>query len=410
MAKRTPQPQIMLKPKKAFLVSCLALMPGLAGLSGCGFFPPLNQCTTNCTTATNFMYVSNQTDTTASPASVAGFSLTTTTTAATSTTPATSTLSLAVTPGSAYALGYVPTSMAITPGNNFLYVGALTGGIYLYAINSDGSITLQNNSQPVASGLIPSAMKVDATGAWLIVTTASLATTSASMVVYSIASTTGLLTVIGNPLALPVGISNRMTIAPNNVNVFVTLGTGGTASLTFDATSGALTYQAALKPLTTVNAAVGVTTDPSSVYVFITETGTGGVRVLTIGTNGALAEVAGSPFATGTGPAGVLVDTTGSYVYVTNRTSNTISGYVLAANGTLTAISGSPFATGTTPVDLVEDSTNTYVGVVCNGGGQDLEVYSFDATTGGKLDAAANATTGTDPTLASAIVATLPAS
>jgi 6-phosphogluconolactonase len=130
--------------------------------------------------------------------------------------------------------------------------------------------------------------------------------------------------------------------------------------------------------------------------------------VFSIGMTGALTEVTGSPFAAGTGPSGVLVDSTGAYVYVTNSGTgaNSISGYVLAANGTLTPIAGSPFATGTTPVDIAEDSTGKYVGVVCNGGGQDLEVYSFDATTGGALDAAANATTGTDPTLPIAIAVT----
>jgi len=151
---------------------------------------------------------------------------------------------------------------------------------------------------------------------------------------------------------------------------------------------------------------VGVTTNSTSTYVFVTETAINAVRVLSIGTNGALTEVSGSPFATGVGPSGVLVNANGSYVYVINQTDNTISGFVLAANGTLTEISGSPFATGTTPVDIAEDSTDTYVGVVCNGGGHDLEVYSFDATTGGVLDSAGSATTGTDPTLPIAIVAT----
>jgi DNA-binding beta-propeller fold protein YncE len=167
-----------------------------------------------------------------------------------------------------------------------------------------------------------------------------------------------------------------------------------------------LTYQAILAPKSAQGAAVGVTTNPTSTYAFVTETAISAVRVLSIGTNGALTEVAGSPFATGAGPSGVLVNADGSYVYVTNSTDDTISGFVLAANGSLTSISGSPFSTGTTPVDIAEDSTGTYVGVVCNGGGQDLEVYSFDATTGGALDAAANATTGTDPTLPIAIVAT----
>jgi 6-phosphogluconolactonase (cycloisomerase 2 family) len=383
----------------------LIAAPISIGLTGCGFFPPLNQCTSDCTTSTDFMYVANSSNTTASPASIAGFSLTTTTVAATATTAASSTLMLAITPNSAYKLGFVPTAIAITPGNKYLYVGALTGGIYLYAINSDGSITLQNNSTAVASGIV-SSMKVDSTGAWLIVANASIATAKAQMSVYSIASTTGLLTSSGNLLVSKAGASNRMTIAPNNTNVFVTLGTGGTEALTFNATTGALTDVGNLATLGTAYADQGVAVNPASTYAFVTETGSAGVRVLTIGANGGLTEVSGSPFQTGLGPSGVLVDSSGSYVYVTNQTDDTISGFVLAANGTLTEISGSPFSTGTTPVDIAEDATKTYVGVVCNGGGQDLEVYSFDATTGGKLDAAANATTGTDPTLPIAIAAT----
>ena len=315
----------------------LAVAPGLIAVStGCGFFPPLNKCTSDCTTATNFMYVANTTNTTSSPPSIAGFSLTTTTTAATSTAAATSTLSLAVTPNSAYALGYIPSAMTITPNNTYLYVASLTGGIYLYVINSDGSITEQNNGTPVASGFlgtIASSIQVDATGAYLIVAGASTATTAASVTVYSIASTTGLLTSLGNLTLSKLGASNRLMIAPSNANVFLTLQTGGTEAFTFNAATGALTDVGNLPVLASTNADQDVTTNPTSTLAFITETGTAGVRVLTIGANGALTEVSGSPFAAGTGPTAVLVDATGSYVYVTNRTANTISGYVLAANG-----------------------------------------------------------------------------
>jgi 6-phosphogluconolactonase (cycloisomerase 2 family) len=287
-----------------------------------------------------------------------------------------------------------------------MYVGSLTGGIYLYAINSDGSITLQNNSTAVASGII-SSMQVDSTGAWLIVTNASISTANAQLVVYAIASTTGLLTATGNPLTVSKpGASNGMFIAPSNTNVFVALGTGGTEALTFNATTGVLSDVGNLATLGTAFADKNVAVDPSSTYAFITETGSG-VRVLQIGTNGGLTEISGSPFSAGTGPAGVLVDASGSYVYVTDQTNSTIHEYTLTAKtGTLTEVTGSPLATGTTPVNLVEDSTKTYIGVVCNGGGKDLEVYSFDATTLGALDAAASATTGTDPTLPVAIAAT----
>ncbi len=400
----------MLKLLKMTCLLVLTLSPGLAMLTtGCGkFFPPLTPtCTTDCTTATNFMYVANSSNTVASPASIAGFSLTTTTIAATATTAASSALTLAVTPSSAYTLGFIPTAMAITPANTFLYVSSLTGGIYLYAINSDGSITLQNNSQPVASGSIVSAMKADSTGSWLIVANASLSTTQSVMTVYSIASATGLLTSSGSLSVAKAGSANRMVIAPSNANVYLTLGTGGTEAFSFNATTGVLGDIGNLAPLTTANADQGIAVDPNSAFVLVTETGASAVRVLSIGTTGTLNEVAGSPFKTGLGPSAVLVDSTASYVYVTNQTDDTISAFVLAANGTLTAVSGSPFDTGTTPIDIAEDASKTYVGVVCNGGGQDLEIYSFDATTGGKLDAAANATTGTDPTLPIAIAATV---
>src|SRR5271170_3803033 len=395
---------------KKFRAVTLVLAPCLAAVStGCGFFPPLNQCTTNCTTTTDFMYVANTSNSAASPPSIAGFSLTTTTTAATSTTAATTTLSLAATPGSAYSLGYIPSTMAINPANTRLYVASLTGGIYLYVINSNGSITVQNNGTAVATGFIASSLQVDTTGAYLIVSGASLSTTNAVVYVYSIASTTGLLTAVGHLTVSKPGASNRLAIAPSNTNVFLTLGTGGTEVFTFNATTGVLSDIGNVAVLAAgTNADRNVTTNPTSTFALVTETGTAGVRVFSIGMTGALTEVTGSPFAAGTGPSGVLVDSTGAYVYVTNSGTgaNSISGYVLAANGTLTPITGSPFATGTTPVDIAEDASGKYVGVVCNGGGQDLEVYSFDATTGGALDAAANATTGTDPTLPIAIVAT----
>jgi 6-phosphogluconolactonase len=394
---------------KKFRAVTLVLAPCLAAVStGCGFFPPLNSCsnTSGCTTSTDFMYVANTSNSAASPPSVAGFSLTTTTVAATSTTAATTTLSLATTPASAYSLGFIPSAMTINPANTYLYVASLTGGIYLYVINSNGSITVQNNGTAVASGFIASSLQVDTTGGFLIVSGASLNTTNAVVYLYSIASTTGLLTATGHLTVSKPGASNRLAIAPSGTSVFLTLGTGGTEAFTFVSTTGVLTDVGNLATLAATNADQDVTTNPSSTFAVVTETGTAGVRVLSIGTTGALTEVSGSPFAAGTGPTGVLVDSSGSYVYVTNRTDNTVSGFVLAANGTLTEITGSPFATGTTPIDIAEDASGKYVGVVCNGGGQDLEVYSFDATTLGALDAAANATTGTDPTLPIAIAAT----
>jgi hypothetical protein len=79
----------------------------------------------------------------------------------------------------------------------------------------------------------------------------------------------------------------------------------------------------------------------------------------------------------------------------------------LTVSGTaysLTALS-STASTGTSPAGLAEDSTGSVVLLVNSSGGPDLDVYSFDATTPGKLDPALTAATGTDPVGALAIAA-----
>jgi hypothetical protein len=69
----------------------------------------------------------------------------------------------------------------------------------------------------------------------------------------------------------------------------------------------------------------------------------------------------------------------------------------------LTAVN--TIGTGTSPVGLAEESTSTYVLAVNSGGSPDLNSYTFDTTTAGKLDASVTAATGTDPVQAVAIAA-----
>ncbi len=61
----------------------------------------------------------------------------------------------------------------------------------------------------------------------------------------------------------------------------------------------------------------------------------------------------------------------------------------------LTAVSGSPFASGVGVSTVAADSTGKYVLATAQSGSPDLSVYSFDATTAGKLDALTSSATGT---------------
>jgi len=381
---------------------CLLL---LGVTTGCDFFVSQNNCT-DCTTTGDYLYVAN-----GSNAYIAGFSV--------STAGALSVLS-----NSPYNNGVAAQSLAITPTNSFLYV-ATTAGIFCYALSSDGAITVQNGGTAVASDVVATSMQVDSTGSYLLASGIGISLGAQAIGIYSIDTSTGLLTALAHsPLALYTGKATTATvvtptgmlITPNNSYVYVSLGSLGVQVLTLG-TGGALstgTTATFLPPLSTSTspADYGLASNPTSAFLFVAEFNTG-LRVFSIGTNGTLSEVSGSPYTTGTGPTGVILDPTGSYVYVANKGSNNISAFTLTlASGKLAAIAGSPFSSGgQVPIAFVNDNQKKYLAVINNGnngssGNNDLQLFKFDATTDGKLDPVATATTGTDPTAPSAIAAT----
>jgi 6-phosphogluconolactonase len=362
-------------------------MAGLLLLGSCGgkFFPKETGGGGN-TSSGNYLYVANSST---SVSSIAGFTI--------------ANAAVNVLANSPYAVGLPPNALAITPKDTFLYVASLSGGIYAYAINSDGTLSIANSGSPVATGISPIAMKVDPTGQWLLA-----ADLTPSVSVFGIDASTGALTAQGNAVGLDTGTTSNLYITPNGQYVFISLGTGGVDLLTFNATTGVISkLNSILNPKASGYSDQGLASDPNSKYLFVTETGINAVRVLSINATGALlTELATSPVKTGLGPSQVIVTTSGSYVYVTNRTDGTISGFALSANGALTALSGSPYTTGAAPVDITQDKTDAYIAVACAGGNPDMQVFTIDTASPGKLDPLSSKTTGTDPTLASAIVGT----
>jgi 6-phosphogluconolactonase len=377
----------------------------LVGLTSCGgFFVPQ----TNSGGGTNtgdYIYVANSNNT-----YLAGFGLS-------------SAGALSVLNNSPYNNGVAAQSVTVTPANTFLYAGT-TNGIFVYLINSDGSLTVQNSGAATAQDIVATSMQVDSTGGYLLAAGVATSIGAQAIAIYQINTTTGLLTALtGSPLALYTGKAttativtpNDVLITPNNSYVYVSLGSLGVQVLTLG-TGGALSTGSAvtvLPPLSTSTSPsdYGLASDPLSAFLFVAEINTG-LRVFSIGSGGALNEVTGSPYAVGTGPTGVTLDTTGSYVYVANKGSNNISGFLLtAASGKLTAIAGSPFSSGgVLPIAMVNDNTKKYFAVINSGsngssGNSDLQVFKFDATTDGKLDPVSTATTGTDPTNPGAIAA-----
>jgi 6-phosphogluconolactonase len=291
--------------------------------------------------------------------------------------------------------------LAVTPSNTLLYAAVAGSGVYGLSINSGSGVASLINTSALVQDVAPSALVVDPSGKFLLV--AGLADGAAAVGEYAINSDGTLSEVNGSPVSItfPAGTDTTnlsvsgIAVAPNSSYVFVTLGQLGIAPLPFNTSGGLAQNTVLLGPKATSNIAnqdLGVAVNPTSSAFFVGETNVG-VRVFSIGSNNAFTEISGSPFAAGGQPRALAFDGTGDYLYVANASDNTISGYSVLASGSLTALSGSPFSSvGLQPNALVLDQSKKFLIEANLAGSPDVQLFSFDATTAGKLDPGAAAT------------------
>jgi hypothetical protein len=329
-----------------------------------------------------------------------------------------------------YTLASAPSAIAIAPGNGFLYVSTVTG-IYLYTIASGGGLTVGNSGNAISSDEAE-AIAVDTTGSWLI--DAETVTGGVMVNAVSITSTGTLSSTTEETQTFTVANAgvDQMALSGDDAFIFLALGQGGTLIDPF--TSGntnplggkATTVATTTSGASALSVAVGpgsTTTPPSLFYIGETEasSNSGGLRAFDYSAlvSGSTTEISGSPYSSGgLAPSVILPEATGSYVYVASgqgTTSNgVLQGFNIASNTTTspttyTLSSISTVATGIQPAGLAEDSDANFVFAVSSGGSDDLDIFIFDTTTLGKLDATNLSTsTGTDPTGAVAIAAQTP--
>jgi 6-phosphogluconolactonase (cycloisomerase 2 family) len=356
----------------------------ILALTGCGdfFVPPDNSGGGGGGTGTARVYVAN-----ATTGSIAGFTI--------------GTDKLTAVPNSPVSLGFAPVAAVVSPNNAYLYV-ASSSSINVYAINSDGSLTAKQNGALISVA----SLDVSPDGQWLF----GLDRIQNALDEFKIDASSGGIT----PFATPGYDALTGTILPAAVKVsplgnlvFCALGTGGERVFTLDTTTGNLSYSQGLALGTSTTSDNALAVDSTGSYLYIARSGTnGGLAVYTIGAGGVLNSIAGSPFAAGGGPSSVTLDKTGKYIYVANKTDSTLSGYSIGTGSALTAISGSPFGSGQQVNALGIDPGGTYLLAGANNGGPDLSMYSFDATTAGKLNLSTSIATDTDPAGVTAIAIT----
>ena len=361
------------------------LLFNLVGLTGCGDFFTKDTTTStgtgDSTSGVDRVYVLAATAQT-----ISGFTIGTGT--------------LTAVPGNPLADAFIPQAAAITPSGSYLY-GAGPGTVNVYTIASDGSLSL-DTAVYVATVV---ALAISPDGQWMF----GLDTLNQVLDEWQINSD-GTLTTL-TPVSYSTGggvfAPRSLTIAPSGGFIFAALGTAGEVGFTLDTATGVAVQTQTLAPLDTQTSDSALAVNSGSSLLYLARSGTSsGLSVYTIGSDGSLAAVSGSPYAIGAGASSIALEGTGKYAYVANRSDSTISGFLIGTGGVLSALTGSPFAAGTQVTSLGFDTTGAYMVAASFGGSPDLALYSLDATVPGKLDAAATVSVGASPTGASLVTLT----
>lgn len=306
--------------------------------------------------------------------------------------------------GSPLSVGYSPTALAITPSNTFLYVAG-PGAIYVYTINSDGSLKASSSGAAVAIVNVAS-IDVSPDGKWLF----GLDNTQTTLDQFQINTSTGALSsVAATPYAVTnaVVVPKMVRVAPTGNFVFAALGTGGDYVFSLNTTTGAVVTAANITLGSAQTSDNALAIDSSGSHLYIARSGlNGGLAVYNIQASGLPTEISGSPFTTGAQPSAVQIDRSGKFLYTANRADGTITGFAIGSTGALATLAGSPYASGSQVISLAAEKTSTYILAGALGGSPDLSMYSIDTANPGKLILVTSTATGTDPAGVSEIAVT----
>lgn len=255
--------------------------------------------------------------------------------------------------------GTEPVAMAMNAAGTFLFVvdyyqagysdtNPGPGELIVYPVNSDGTLgtpVTNGGAQYVGLQCFPTGVAVTPNGSYVYVTnTNSVVVTTSAPTTAAPPATPGTCPAQGTVSGFGVGSSGTLTAIPGS-------------------------------PFSAGSTPTGIAIDPTSRFIYVTDSVQNQLIVYDIETAGALFPLTNGPFATGTFPVGVVVDPRGEYLYVTNYNAATVSEYAIAQSNGVPSAGNSPTmnagAPGPTCITIdpalgrfvyTSDYTGSYVG------------------------------------------------
>lgn len=277
-----------------------------------------------------------------------------------------------------FTVGSRPAALAVHPPGDFFYIANSAGNnVTLLDINSgNGELTVPptNSALPPVTppnlfnaGTTPISMAVAPNAPRLYVANHD----SGDITAFLIDPTNGNLGgVSGSPFAVDpssTAISNpqSLAISPQGNFLYTANPTQGTVAGFSIGSNGSLS------PVPGSPFAVGtagtsptfITVHPSGRFLYAADPAHNAVLAFSVGSNGAISPISGSPFPAGAGTVALSIAPQGSFLYAANAGDNTVSAYTIGSSGALAQVSGSPFTTGGNgPGFVLATSSFLYVG------------------------------------------------
>lgn len=277
--------------------------------------------------------------------------------------------------------GSSPDSLAVDPAKKFLLVSNISSAsISVFTVNSTTAALTAVNGSPFAAGASATRLVADPKGNFVY----GLSATPAQILAYSLDAATGALTPLaGFPLSLSASGQSGLAISPNGQFLYTSNPNTNLITGFSVGTNGALT-QLAVTTSPSKGSPVFLAFDGSGSFLFAVNGGgnLGGpsVSVFSVSATGVLTEVTGSPTPVGTAPVAAVFSQ--GFLYVLNQTSGTISAFVFTTStGQLAELKGSPFTVGTRPVSLTTAALGKFLIVTTTGtsGSGSIAVFSIAA-------------------------------
>jgi 6-phosphogluconolactonase (cycloisomerase 2 family) len=276
--------------------------------------------------------------------------------------PVTSSIVVPVNPPNIFPTGNGPVSVAMSPTGPFLFVAnQISGDISSYTVDpGSGSLTPKALTLVVAAPpppappppvSNPNSIAVSPKGDLLFVANP----TQGTIAVLTIDNSNGVLGyAAGSPFSVAGASPTQLAVEHSGKFLYVT-DPANNAVLGFAIQGGGSLTPINGSPFTAGALPTGLAIDPQGALLYVANKGSNNVSGFAIdSSSGALGPVSGSPFATGgVGPSAVAIDSTTSFVYAAEQGSHDVATFSIGANGALKAVAGSPFGAATAATSIV---------------------------------------------------------